>query len=197
MQEPITSDHEKLSKLAGYLAHGFMPSQAGAAVGFSAGRVSQLLNQEDFKQLVADKTAELTEQYANVNRALDTLEARSLGNLVQQLSYNQDPDLNLRVAIFANKAVRRGQQNPIGQPIVPVKNGDVVNINLNLNFVQKMQNGGSIEMRDAQGQVESVHNSATPDIVNQLLVATGMPKLERDRPVSMAEAGFIDMTPVD
>lgn len=197
MQEPIHSDHEKMKKLAGYLAHGFAPGQAGASVGFSATRVAQLLEQEDFKELVAQETAQLTEQYANVNRALDALEARSLGNLVQQLSYNQDPDLNLRVAVFANKAVRRGRENPIGQPINPANHGDTVQVNLHFNFVQKLSAGAPLEMRDVKGAVESIHNSATPAIVNQLLAANGGPKLEKDKPVSMVAAGIIDLTPVD
>lgn len=168
-QAYITNESERLEKLAEYLAHGIANNAAGAAVGYSPGRVSQLLQQDDFLQMVTEKRAEMTEQYVNVNTALDALEARSLANLLTQVSVNQDPDLNLRVASFANKAMRRGQANPLGKPIDPQGADNLIKLEFNVAFVQNIQQGKVLDGRDPTKEIESVHAMATPEMVNRLL----------------------------
>lgn len=169
---PVNSDAHRLQQLAGYLAHGIDAKQAGAAVGFSASRVSQLMQTEDFQAMVAEKSHEILTRYVDTNKMYDEIENQALKNVALALKYNSDPDLNMRAAMLANRAVRKGQFGYSQTPLAPQNNGQRLNIALTFNMINKVQNGelSTSKVIDVENGSAEV-NYATPQIVEQILHA--------------------------
>lgn len=113
--------------------------QIAQAVNLSEGRVSQILQDEEFKAILSQKSLEHHEQQKAVNEGWDTLEALAISGLMKHMEVAADPNLMLRVASVANKATRRGQyvNNPLN---VAGAAGARVVINLGQVFVNKLQN---------------------------------------------------------
>lgn len=198
MHQPTITDRSRLEQLAGYLAHGINAVQAAAAVGYSSARVSQLLQTEDFQSLVAEKSHELLTQYLDVNKSYDDIEKTALRNVAEALKFNRDPDLNMRAAMLANRAVRRGQFGYQQSPIVATQNVQRINLSLSFNLIQKALNGAldvtPVEVE--KGATEE--NYATPAIVDQILqaVVTNGVELPHDHAVqSRGLAGLLE--PID
>lgn len=79
-------------------------------VGLSESRVSQILAQEDYlkvKQVVAAKVAH---DHQEINDGWQSIEKTAIHNVLTSLKYNRDADFNLKAAIAANRADRRGAQ---------------------------------------------------------------------------------------
>jgi hypothetical protein len=168
--QPTNTDTQRLEQLAGYLAHGIDPSAAATAVGFSRSRVSQLLQTEDFKALVAERSHEILTQYVDMNKTYDEIERTALKNVAEVLKWNRDPDLNMKAAMLANRAVRRGQFGHEQQPLTPNGNGERISIALSFNLIQKVQRGEFApdeQMKVVNGTTEE--NLATPQMVEQIL----------------------------
>ena len=138
---PNAVDLERLKRLAAYIAHGISEREAGVAVGFSESRVSQLLQDEDFQSILAEKQQEILAQYIDVNDKYDALEKSALTNLVENLKFNRDPDFNLRVAMLANRAVRRGKMTHTQQPLSATDAGQRLVLNFSPNFIVSAQQG--------------------------------------------------------
>lgn len=76
-------------------------------VGLSDSRVSEILDEEEYKLAEQDVAAKSYQQATEVNERWDNLQNMALTNLEATMKYNRDPDLNLRIALAANKADRR------------------------------------------------------------------------------------------
>lgn len=171
MHQPTVTDRQRLEQLAGYLAHGINAVQAAAAVGYSSARVSQLLQTEDFQSMVSEKSHELLTAYIDTNKTYDDIERTALKNVADALKFNRDPDLNMRAAMLANRAIRRGQFGYQQSPLSPVNSGQRINLNLSFNLITKAQEGmlDVTPVEVTKGSTEE--NYATPQIVEQILQA--------------------------
>lgn len=164
-------DKDRLDKLATYLAHGVPAGQAGAAVGYSAARVSQLLAQEDFASEVKSKVEELSARFVDTNNMYGRIEEKALKNLMEVITYDKDPDLNIRAAMLANRAVRRGNGTN-GVPILsaPGEGERIARISLSFGMQRRIENGdtelGRGKVVDGEGKTVSM---ATPVMVESLL----------------------------
>lgn len=138
---------DKLKKLAVFLAHGVNQTQAGSAVGFSPAVVTQLLGNSEFQALVSTEEESITQGYIDINQSYDTLERKALSNLESTLKYSQDPDLNLRIAMLANKATRRGTSYG-NHPLNGAAGGKVV-LNLSLSYVNMVNGDKTPEKKEA------------------------------------------------
>ena len=164
------ADKEKLTQLARYLAHGVAHEQAGNAVGFSASRVSQLLTEEDFQTILREQMQELVVNYIDINTAYDRIEKKALQNLELNARVNSDPDFNMRLALLANRANRKGEtavrpNRPIDAAGV---DGQRIAINLSLNFVKQIQSG-PMQATQAVTVARTELDVATPSDVSNLL----------------------------
>lgn len=169
--QPITNtDAEKLKQLARYLAHGISQEQAGAAVGYSPSRVVQLMEEDEFKEILAYERADLLVNYADINNMYDQIEKNALANLAKIAKISLDFETQYRLAMFANRAMRRGQAAT--QPNRPLDaanaDGTRIAISLSKQFVTIVQNGQLTQTKDVQVQRAEL-DVASPEDVRQLM----------------------------
>ena len=103
-----------LEKIARMDVIGVPQKEIAGAVGLSEGRISQILDTDEYKVLKAGLTNEAYEKNQSLNEGWDLLEAESLNRLLERLAWSSDPDFVLKAAAVANRANRRGNAN---QPI--------------------------------------------------------------------------------
>lgn len=170
MELANTVDTERLKQLARYLAHGIGAAQAGSAVGFSESKVMTLCETEDFQELLRKEKEEIVQNYVDTNSMYDRIEKKALGNIEQALRFNSDPDFNMRVAMLANRATRRGTANtPDNRPLdAAAADGRRITLSFSQHFVKIVQNGALHKTEDV-----AVHRAeldvATPQDVGELL----------------------------
>lgn len=130
-------DEKKLEKMARMAAAEIPQRQIAQACGVSESRISQIFKTPEYKEQEEKVALEEFEQNEIINRGWDGVEALSLKKVVSTLQADADPEFALKAAALANKAIRRGKHhnNPISQ-----KAGVRSVINLNMNFVEKLQN---------------------------------------------------------
>lgn len=126
---------DKYDRIASMVAMGVPDTQIAEAVALSPGRISQIKDDTVFQEMLAAKYAARMEENAQFDSSWDSVEKQSLKVLNDTLKYNRNPEFALKVAMVANKAQRRGQQNVT----LPTHMGDRVVINLNASFVGKLQ----------------------------------------------------------
>lgn len=130
---------ERYEKIASMLVMEVPQVQIAAACNLTPGRISQILEEDAFKEIFAAMQVEELQKHKDLNDGWDFLENKAVGGLMEVLAYNKNPDLLLRVAAVANKAQRRGSSR--NAPIDPQKLGARVVINIQPNFVQKLEAG--------------------------------------------------------
>lgn len=168
MHAITNEDAERLDQLARYLAHGIEQKAAGAAVGYSASRVSQLMATEDFQELVDKHASEIVAQYMDVNSMYDTIERKALANLLDHAKFSKDPDLNFKLAMMSNRATRRGVLSQNNLPLDAKRGDGYVHLELSFNLIQKAQNGMVAQPVTVEGESREV-DIATPGMVQKLL----------------------------
>lgn len=165
-------DQEKRSKLAGYLAHGILPAQAAIAVGYTPARVTQLLqDDEEFIALCAEKEQALTTESLDIDSQYNELERMALTNLKKAMDLSYDPDMAYRIAMLANKAVRRSN-NKFGPQQHPINGGkqNVVQISLSVGYIERKQSGADVIEGEAV-DLTDVENVATPDQIEHMMAS--------------------------
>jgi hypothetical protein len=94
-------------KLLGYLAAGVAPLVAANAAGVEPGYVTQLLQQEDFRQALALKGSELLEGALSHDRKLDKLEDKALNMVEQKLPFVRTATEAAKIFQTLNASKRR------------------------------------------------------------------------------------------
>lgn len=142
------SVENKFEKIANLLLLDVPETQIAAAVGLSPGRISQIKEDENFKQIYALKASEKLEEQQLMNEGWDAVESFALKTVINTLQLGTDPDYALKAAMIANKANRRGAA--ANKPI-PAELGTRVVLNLTQNFVNKIQHGSDETKRVVEG----------------------------------------------
>ena len=176
---PVAED--KTRKLARYIAHGVDPAQAGIAVGLNLSEVGALQGSPDWQEILQEERAEIVNSQVDINKMYDQLERDALRNLQQTAQISMDPELNMRIAIMANRAQRKGSgHGPANEPLNG--KGGQVKISLGINFINKVkevgidkaENAHTIEVEAtevnaaSQSQVESTFKALDVSSVDPL-----------------------------
>lgn len=140
--------------------------QMAAVFGVTEGRISQIVNSEEFKRQLAERKAEDYEKSKTLNEAWDRAEALALNNLLNNLSWNTDPQHSLRVAALANRAQRRGNVN---QPL-DGRLGTRAVINLRQTFIARVQQNNFDRERAVQELPQKDVNVMAPGDVEKNLL---------------------------
>jgi hypothetical protein len=130
-------DSDKLERIAEMLAVGVPQNQIAEAMGISEGRITQLKEQPEFKEWLAEKSAKRFQEIQDVNDGWDNIERKAIETIRKKLNTTFDPDYALRAAMVANRATRKGVG---GNVPLPAQMGDRVTLQLNQTFVGRMQN---------------------------------------------------------
>lgn len=140
-------------KIASMIAAGVPQVQIAEVMNMSEGRISQIKEDEKFQEFLAIEIAKRYEVEQEINEGWDEVERKALKIVTDTLKYNRSPDFALKAAMVANRATRKGVNG--NQPL-PANMGNRVVINLNQNFVGKLQN-------------LSVHTNGSPSQVGKSL----------------------------
>lgn len=170
-------EKDRLRKLANYLAVGVSPRQAGAAIGLTEGRISQLASEDNnepsalyFREEFERATAENVEGFYDANAKREQIIKKALDNIDSALNYNVDPDLSLKALNVVSKLPRAGVMPHNGENR-PLRAGDGARITLTLNqaFVVRAREG-EVSSRTLEGQIlNKESNFMNPQSVEKLL----------------------------
>lgn len=192
--------HKRIAKL---MVAGVSQTQIAQAVNLTDGRISQLLSDEAFLQTLELVAAEKAEQHTEIANGWDSIEAKALEIVKDNLKWNKNPDFALKAAMVANRAARRNNMPHPSQniPLEPGKAGPRVVINLGNQYLMqigaKLPNDvpGVVEQPQqvqtvAQPQAQKRHDFVTPEKVESLLKAFANSSHMRVEEPEMALAGF-------
>ncbi len=173
-----------------YVAHmelmGTPQISIASALQLSEGRISQILAEEEYQVVKAQIASKDYLDRKEVRDNWENMELVATRNVLATLKYNKDPDYNLRVAIMANKADKRGHN------VTPIQaqQGMRASVNLPTIYVQNIQNnGGNLQVvnhKDAPKKEQNRFNMMTPGKVEELL---GKPKVEENMFAGIAFKG--------
>jgi len=125
-----------VEKIAKMVMANVPQNQIAAACGVSEGRITQLMETNEYKFIEQEVAVAKFEESQLINQGWDSVEALGVKSTIVALRNNPDPDFALKAAVVANKAIRRGtfENNPI-----PQSAGVRAVIHLNPVFVDKLQ----------------------------------------------------------
>jgi len=125
-----------VEKIAKMVMANVPQNQIAAACGVSEGRISQLMETNEYKIIEQSVAVAKFEESQLINQGWDSVEALGVKSTIVALQHNPDPEFALKAAVVANKAIRRGtfENNPI-----PQSAGVRAVIHLNPVFVDKLQ----------------------------------------------------------
>lgn len=99
---------ELFDRVATYEAFGYSNTQIASALGLTDGLIVQIQSADDYRNILAEKTADQMERVTSLSNGWDAVEALALGQVMDTLQNAPDPDYALRAAALANKASRHG-----------------------------------------------------------------------------------------
>lgn len=175
-------DKDRLERIVAMAAMGVPEGQIADAVGISAGRLTQIKQNELFQEALSKEMAKRLKERADLDQGWDGVEKAALQIVHDTLKWNKNPDFALKAAMLANRAVRRGG-SMLNQPLKSDAGPRVV-INLNPTFIQRLQeaNNGAISMaqidqKTIDGNLQTAPmkqvNLLQPGRVEQLLKPPG------------------------
>lgn len=132
----MSADNQQLEKIARMAAFEISQAQIARALGLTEGRISQIVETDEYKNVLASISTEYFEQNQSLNDGWDTLEANALNNLLTNLAWNRDPEFALRAAAVANKANRRGD---VSNRTIDGQTGARAIFHLTTHFIEKLQ----------------------------------------------------------
>ncbi len=176
----MNTDKQQLQKIARMAAFEIPSVQIARAMGLTEGRVSQIVNSDEYKVVLASVSTEFFEQNQLLNDGWDSIEATSLNTLMTNLQWSNDPDFALRVAAVANKANRRGS---ISNRMIDGQMGARAVFHLTANFIDKLNqinvtNGATEKATNGEDKTPSQKESdyMVPEKVEKLFMS---PEKER------------------
>ena len=126
----------KLQKIAKLIVVGVAQIDIAEIVGLSEGRISQIKETEEFREVYSHFVAERIEEEEQLNGGWDTVEALALATMAKHLTWSKDPDYALRAAMIANKANRRGGMH---SRAIDTQASSRATISLTQNFIQRIE----------------------------------------------------------
>lgn len=157
-----------LEKIAKMELFGVSQKQIAETSGLTDGRISQIINSDEYKVIKGELETTYIENNQTLNEGWDQLEALALNQLVEVLQWSQDADFALKAAAMANRANRRGNSN---QPL-DGRVGVRAVIHLQQVFVERLQ---QVQINQAQtnGEIpQKETNVMTPGDVERSFVDT-------------------------
>lgn len=164
---PIPLEHVRT--VAKYMVYGISASAICESFDLSQDEFATLQTHPVFLQLKDEAQGATAKRDVETDEGWDDLEHKALGNLAFALKFNKDPDLNLRVAAVANKAIRRVRNTP---RVLDGNQGTRIPLVLTERIVQKFASGDSIaEERKISVNIDKLNPNGRPDMnaVNALL----------------------------
>lgn len=165
-----TQQVEMYKKLAKLILYETPQNQIAMALKLSDGRISQIVQTEEFKEILAEISTEVFDSQQMMNQSWDAIENLAVCHVYEAMQANPDPEFALKVATVANRATRRGQLNHM-----PLQGSAGVRavLQLNATFVNKLQQNFNIGNRHDRGNELLEHKQRTdymlPGAVEQLL----------------------------
>ena len=170
---PSATKEEVLERIAQLVLYDVPHRQIAQTVGLSEGRLSQLVNDdEQFQQILSEKSIAHHEEMQTVNDGWDALEAQAIERMLQYINMTSDPEFMIKVAAVANKAQRRGRYS--NDTIKPQGNGSHVVINLNGAFVGKMQENFKIITDRKPKLLQKEADAIAPEKIKEMLASDKM-----------------------
>jgi len=151
--DTLSVKEQLLDRVAKLVAMGTAQKQIAQACGLTESRISQLVDTDEFRARLAELQSEDLEQADLMNRGWDSVEELALGNVLEAMQANPDPQFALQVANSANRAQRRGG---IGNAPINGKSGATAVIQLNLQFTERLQEIGKFGQRAIEAESKRV-----------------------------------------
>jgi hypothetical protein len=157
----------KIEKIVKLINYGATNAEIAQATGLEEAEIVQVRAMPAFIAKLADSAYEEFDNFTTMNDAWDKLEQMSLVNVLQVVEYNKDPDFNLKVAMLANKAQRRGlKTNKPIQATAPTRTVIV----MNQQFVELLQADGrnrAVITGESTSVIEQIENNVkSQDFLN-------------------------------
>ncbi len=150
----MNTDTQQIKKIARMAAFEIPAVQISRAMGLSEARISQIINSDEYKIVLAEVSTEFFEQNQTLNDGWDTIEAKSLDILMTNLEWRNDPEFALKAAAMANRANRRGS---ISNRMIDGQMGARAVFHLTANFINKL-NQINVTDKAVNGNGEKVIN---------------------------------------
>ena len=119
-------------------AYGFIDTQIADTLLLNMDQVAAVMQTPEFHEAKSKALAERTQRQIDLEEGWDAVEEKALASILETLQYNRDPRFALGAAAIANKAVRRTPGGN-GKVINAAKAGNVIVLQMNNKFVQKVQ----------------------------------------------------------
>lgn len=163
----MLEDTKQLERIVALAAQGVPDSQIAEAMDLTPGRISQIKEMEEYKNAYAVKITERIDHVTKFNSKWDELEEIAVGNVINSMKWNKDPEFSLKAATLANRANRRG--GDMNNTPLPAHMGGRLAINLSVNFVQKLQSiTKGVERPDFGGNMRVVQETGAIKKTNLL-----------------------------
>lgn len=135
--------------LAKHVVFGMSPESIAEIFDVSVEEIQEILNEREFEEVklvVAELHAKVS---IETDYSWDAAESIALKNLIGVLERDKDPDLNLKVAAIANKALRR---NRIQRRPLEATAGSMIQLTLTKRLVNKLTDlsNGAIQVQESQ-----------------------------------------------
>lgn len=148
---------ELFDRVATYEAFGYSNTQIASALGLTDGLITQIQGADDYRNILAEKTADQMERVSSLANGWDAVEAMALTQVMDTLQNAPDPDYALRAAALANKANRHGRNGN-----TPIMNGKATAVvRLGVSFVTKKLIPDAVTTEAKDGQEQVVIDGAT------------------------------------
>lgn len=175
---------ERYEKIASMLLHQVPQNQIAAAVGLSEGRISQITDLEEFKEIYAEVATSFHEEQKMLDEAADAIERLAATSVINYLQSSRDPDYALKAFAVANRATRRSNRHVNNTPI-PVREGARVVINMPAVFMEKIKSQPDSNFAVIEGQKKMSDMLPVQEV--QKLLQSDEAKAESDLQEILAE----------
>ena len=148
------------------LGAGVGPEQTASALGLSVSRISQLLSQDNFATLVAEKRFTNLLSHSQRDSRADKIEELLLEKLENVIPYMIKPFEIIRAYQVVNSAKRRGQSAPESL----TQQHTVINLNMPIQVVQHFQaNAQNQVIRAGQQELLTIQSGKMKDLITDII----------------------------
>lgn len=167
VQQAMPYTQEAVNRVLTYTIANIGRSTIASATGLTEEQILMLEMQPEFQELLAQRLEQKATESLDRDELYDSLESQALTNLHKIVARNLDPDLNLRIAMMANRAIRRSTEGP--RPLDASSNQGVARLKLGKRFVEKLRRvDGTVQTQETtlEATVERVDPASIHDFLN-------------------------------
>lgn len=178
-------------KIAEMTFSGLTQRSIGEALEVSEGTISRVLSSEEYKSYIDEHIDELDDPMrarrmaARANMSIDAVEAMAWEQVLEAMSWKNDPEFALKVAQVANKSERRGRN------IQPPTDGDgnavTVTLTLTSGFVNKLQGREDTRVIEHAEETKEVEKPVVRGFENEQHKVAVMPQGQVERIMQKTE----------